>query len=178
MTSKTNASTKPKATKKTPDSTERLRKAAIAEIRARIDGHEGKSSASTNSAPGEVEAVDAAASANIPSAISANDQINGSMDQPSKGKKTSNKGIEKAKADKPKRLSGLDAAAEVLAAARAPMNCKDLWAAIDAGKLWKTGGKTPHATLYSAIIREIAAKGSQSRFKKTERGLFTLSSSV
>jgi hypothetical protein len=35
------------------------------------------------------------------------------------------------------------------------------------------GGKTPHATLYSAILRELKAKGKEARFKKTERGKFT-----
>ena len=34
------------------------------------------------------------------------------------------------------------------------------------------GGKTPHATLYSAILREIKGKGSDSRFVKSERGKF------
>jgi hypothetical protein len=39
--------------------------------------------------------------------------------------------------------------------------------------LWSSpGGKTPHATLYSAIIREISVKGKESRFKKTDRGNF------
>jgi len=41
---------------------------------------------------------------------------------------------------------------------------------------WKSpGGKTPHATVYSAIIREIAAKGSEARFRKTDRGKFACS---
>ena len=40
--------------------------------------------------------------------------------------------------------------------------------------LWKTSGKTPHATIYAAIIREIQKKGSQSRFEKAARGKFTL----
>ncbi|MBL9147340.1 MAG: restriction endonuclease, partial [Phycisphaerae bacterium] len=39
---------------------------------------------------------------------------------------------------------------------------------------WKTSGKTPHATLYAAMIREIAAKGKDARFKKSDRGLFAL----
>ena len=43
-----------------------------------------------------------------------------------------------------------------------------------AKKYWATGGKTPWATLYAAVIREIAAKGKESRFKKTGRGLFDL----
>ena len=34
------------------------------------------------------------------------------------------------------------------------------------------GGKTPHATLYSAILRELKTKGKDARFKKTERGHF------
>jgi len=39
---------------------------------------------------------------------------------------------------------------------------------------WKTGGKTPSATVYAAIIREIAKKGDASRFARAERGKFTL----
>jgi hypothetical protein len=38
---------------------------------------------------------------------------------------------------------------------------------------WTTpGGKTPHATLYASIAREIRDKGKDSRFKKSERGKF------
>ncbi|GEM_PF-5876952 len=33
-------------------------------------------------------------------------------------------------------------------------------------------GKTPAATLYAAILREITTKGETSRFVKTERGRF------
>ena len=40
--------------------------------------------------------------------------------------------------------------------------------------LWKTSGKTPAATIYAAIIREIKVKGDKSRFRKTDRGLFEL----
>jgi len=36
-------------------------------------------------------------------------------------------------------------------------------------------GQTPAATLYSAILREINTKGKESRFKKANRGLFTIS---
>ena len=40
--------------------------------------------------------------------------------------------------------------------------------------LWSSpGGKTPEATLYAAMLREITAKGKESRFKKVDRGLFT-----
>ena len=79
----------------------------------------------------------------------------------------------KKKADKPKRISGLDAAAQVLEETGQPMNAKEMVEAALAKNLWKSpGGKTPHATVYSAIIREIAAKGSESRFRKAERGKF------
>jgi hypothetical protein len=44
---------------------------------------------------------------------------------------------------------------------------------MESKKLWTSpGGKTPEATLYAAIIREIAAKGTAARFKKHERGVF------
>lgn len=75
---------------------------------------------------------------------------------------------------KPKRISGLDAAAKVLEESGQPMTAKEMIEAAEAKGYWKSpGGKTPHATVYSAIIREIAAKGSESRFCKTERGKFT-----
>ena len=38
------------------------------------------------------------------------------------------------------------------------------------------GGQTPHATLYSSILRELQTKGKNARFKKTERGKFMATS--
>ena len=74
---------------------------------------------------------------------------------------------------KPKRMSGLDAAAKVLEEAGQPMTAKEMVEAAEAKGYWKSpGGKTPHATLYSAIIREIGTKGAEARFRKTERGKF------
>jgi hypothetical protein len=71
---------------------------------------------------------------------------------------------------KPKRTSALDAAAKVLEGAKDPMTCKELIEAMATKGLWTSpGGKTPHATLYSAILREINEKGKDARFKKTER---------
>ena len=82
----------------------------------------------------------------------------------------------KAKAPKEakeKKLSAIDAAAQVLAASKEPMNAKEMIEAMAAKGLWTSpGGKTPHATLYSAIIREIATKGKESRFVKKDRGQF------
>jgi hypothetical protein len=40
--------------------------------------------------------------------------------------------------------------------------------------LWSTSGKTPHATIYAAIHREIADKGPDARFGKVARGKFSL----
>lgn len=80
----------------------------------------------------------------------------------------------KSAADAPvtKKLSAIDAAAQVLASA-GPLNCKELIEAMATQGLWTSpGGKTPHATLYSAILREITVKGHESRFVKTERGRF------
>ena len=87
-------------------------------------------------------------------------------------KKTTTK---KAKADKPKRISGLDAAAKVLAEAGQPMSASAIVEAAEAKGYWKSpGGKTPAATVYSAIIREIAVKGKDARFVKADRGTFAL----
>lgn len=74
---------------------------------------------------------------------------------------------------KDKKLSAIDAAAKVLTETKQAMNAKELIEAMAAKKLWTSpGGKTPHATLYSAILREINTKGNDARFKKTERGKF------
>ena len=73
-------------------------------------------------------------------------------------------------------MSGLDAAAKVLADAGQPLNVKEMMERIQAQGLWKPGGKTPQATIYSAIIREIAHKGDGSRFRKAERGKFSIAS--
>ena len=81
------------------------------------------------------------------------------------------------KGDKPKRTSALDAAAKVLAEAGEPLNTKEMVEAMAEKGYWTSpGGKTPHATLYSAILREINAKGSESRFVKSDRGKFTRAS--
>jgi hypothetical protein len=80
--------------------------------------------------------------------------------------------------DAPKKagkLSALDAAAKVLGEAREPMTTKQMVEAMAKKGYWTSpGGKTPANTLYSAILREITTKKGESRFKKTERGKFTL----
>ena len=82
----------------------------------------------------------------------------------------------KAKAEaKPKKLSAIDAAAKVLGEAGEPMNCQDMIKTMAEKGYWTSpGGKTPAATLYSAILREVKTKGNDARFKKTERGKFAV----
>jgi hypothetical protein len=73
------------------------------------------------------------------------------------------------------KLSALDAAAQVLAGSKEPLNTKAMIEQMAAKGLWTSpGGKTPHATLYSAITREINEKGADARFVKTDRGQFTI----
>ena len=76
---------------------------------------------------------------------------------------------------KTKKLSAIDAAAQLLGATKKAMSCKELIEAMSAKGLWTSpGGQTPAATLYSALLREINAKGKDARFKKTERGKFAV----
>jgi len=97
-----------------------------------------------------------------------------------KRKRTSQKRMtaKKAPAKKttPKKLSVINAAAKVLAESKEPLNAKQMIERMAAKGYWKSpGGKTPHATLYAAIIRQIQADGKEARFQKTGRGLFTVS---
>ena len=72
------------------------------------------------------------------------------------------------------KLSALDAAAQVLAESKEPLNAKAMIEQMSAKGLWTSpGGKTPHATLYAAILREITDKGMEARFEKVDRGQFT-----
>jgi len=71
------------------------------------------------------------------------------------------------------KLSALDAAAKVLGQSGRPMTCKEMIETMAKKGLWTSpGGRTPEATLYSAILRELKVKEAASRFKKTDRGKF------
>jgi hypothetical protein len=73
-----------------------------------------------------------------------------------------------------KKLSALDAAVRVLNESGQAMNCQEMIEAMAAKGYWTSpGGKTPSATLYSSILRELKTKGADARFRKTERGKFT-----
>jgi hypothetical protein len=73
-------------------------------------------------------------------------------------------------------VSALSAAVLVLASAPAEgMTTKAMIDAMIEQKLWTSPkGKTPEASLYAAIIREIDRKGKAARFKKVDRGHFVL----
>lgn len=87
--------------------------------------------------------------------------------------KKKGKGVGKKRESKPKKVSAIDAAAQILTEMKQPMNTREMITAMAEKKLWSSpGGKTPHATLYSAILREINEKGKEARFTKTERGKF------
>ena len=176
-----------------PAPTEKARKAAIAEIQARLDPHDAPHA--PRPAPTAAPAVGLARKATpAPAAHAANvAAVAGPAGSPvppkaggKKGKKATGGPKAKAakaakqpkapKAAKPRKdrpMSGLDAAAKVLADAGEPMRVKDIVAAAAKKGLWQSkNGKTPEATVYAAIIREIAAKGAESRFEKKDRGLF------
>src|SRR5687767_15001271 len=90
-----------------------------------------------------------------------------SMSKKKTTKATKSAKATKAKAPKEKKVSAIDAAAQVLAGAKEPMTAKEMIETMAKRALWTSpGGKTPHATLYSAIIREIATKGKAARFVK------------
>src|SRR4029078_13368342 len=68
------------------------------------------------------------------------------------------------------KMSALDAAAQVLAESKESMGTKAMIEQMAAKGLWTSpGGQTPHATLYSAILREIGIKGADARFQKFDR---------
>lgn len=74
------------------------------------------------------------------------------------------------------KMSAIDAAEKVLGEEGRPLTAKQLVDIMAAKGYWSSpGGKTPHATLNSAIMREINTKGDDSRFAKHPEGGFTLS---
>ena len=95
----------------------------------------------------------------------------------SAGGDTGKRGAKKTKAPKepkPERHSLLNLAAKVLAEAKGPMTCQEMVEKVLATGLWTTKGRTPSATLYSAILRQIQTKGDAAAFRKTERGKFEI----
>ena len=81
----------------------------------------------------------------------------------------------KAADDAKPKLSLMKAAVAVLEESGEALNTKQMIELAKQKGLWTPGeGKTPEQTLYSAIAREIKAKGESSRFVKSARGLFAI----
>jgi hypothetical protein len=79
----------------------------------------------------------------------------------------------KLAAEASEKMSALDAAAKVLKEKGVAMTCPELIGMMAAKGYWSSpNGKTPAATLASALLREITTKGSDSRFAKTAPGRF------
>ena len=98
--------------------------------------------------------------------------IDGTTPKPTRGRKPK---TDAENAEGKTSLSQLDAAAKVLGEATEPLTTKQMVAAMASQGYWTSpGGKTPHATLYSAILRELQSKGDNGRFVKTDRGHFIL----
>jgi hypothetical protein len=76
---------------------------------------------------------------------------------------------------KPPQLSAVDAAAKVLAETGQALTCPELIAAMAEKGHWTSpAGRTPAATLYAAVLRELQAKGASARFMKVDRGKFAI----
>ena len=98
--------------------------------------------------------------------------IDGTKPKPTRGRKTK---TDVENGEGKTSLSQLDAAAKVLGEATEPLTTKEMVEAMTTKGYWTSpGGKTPHATLYSAILRELQSKGETGRFIKTDRGHFKL----
>lgn len=69
-------------------------------------------------------------------------------------------------------MSGLEAAAFILKQTGRPMRVKEIAEIAIREQLWGSEGATPWASIASSIIRDIAAKGEDSRFEKIDKGLF------
>lgn len=82
------------------------------------------------------------------------------------------------------RMSALDAAAQVLAglpakAAAEGLSAGELIERMARERLWTSpGGKTPAATLYAAMVREITKRKGESRFRRPSPGRFAPGASV
>lgn len=93
---------------------------------------------------------------------------------PAAGKAKAKKAQPAKPAAPAKKLSQMQAALRVLEETGEPMTAKAMVEAMQAKGYWTSpAGKTPEATLYASIIRDIR-KGKDARFAKTGRGTFAL----
>jgi len=68
----------------------------------------------------------------------------------------------------------LEAAAFVLRESRTGLSTREIIDLVVERGLWEPTGTTPWASLSAALNRDIQANGTQSRFKKKERGKYAL----
>jgi len=94
--------------------------------------------------------------------------------QVEKETKDTNNSAEPKKERTRSKPGGLSCALRVLQEEARPLSCPEMVKLMLEKGYWKTDGKTPAATIFSAIITEIKKKGADSRFRKTERGKFEL----
>ena len=110
--------------------------------------------------------------AEIAGRIGADDEPQANATAPAKGKKA---GPKKLKSETPKRIGALSAAARVLTEAGKPLRSQELIDLMAEKGYWSSpNGRTPAATLYAALIREIKSKGKDARFKQVGPGQFAL----
>ena len=138
--------------------------------RANVGGDTAATGDAKAAKKAKVEAWRKGVAAKVAQPDPALDQAVAAADKDRKAKREKKAKAAGAKAERKPGL--LTLAAEVLARAKEPMDAKALVEKVLAGGRWATKGKTPAATLYAAIIREIAAKGKAARFRKTGRGRF------
>ena len=72
------------------------------------------------------------------------------------------------------RMNLLDAAHRVLSETKKAMTTREIVAACAEKQYWVSNAATPHQTLNAALNRDIQVGAAQSRFKKTERGYYSL----
>jgi hypothetical protein len=104
-------------------------------------------------------------------------QKNAAKTPPAESGKTprKTKAAKRAQAGDQPKLSAVAAAAKILAETGRAMTCKELIATMAAQGYWTSpAGKTPEATLYAALAREIKVQKDQARFRKSGRATFAL----
>jgi hypothetical protein len=135
------------------------------------DPEAGKGKSRSKKAKGKAKAKGRPASEAVPAPTSRASQTHAPKPEP----KTSKKSRGQRKAEGEKRMSCLDAAAKLLTETGQPMTCQELIEKMAAKGYWTSpAGKTPAATLYAALTREIQTKKDQARFRKSGRGTFAL----
>ena len=71
-------------------------------------------------------------------------------------------------------MNSLDAVEAILEEANQPLHYKDITDRILAKGLWFTEGKTPEATINAQLAVNIKKRGNDSRFQRTDKGVFAL----